>query len=102
MSAERTKQVGGFRSTLAFIMSLVALVLSFLAYTGAKDESQLTGHIEELQTKLDKMKAESAQKIDELRNETSEALNNMSKSIKVKREGKGEKDSKDNSWVPGP
>lgn len=102
MAPERTRQVGGFRSTLAFIMALAALVLSYLAYTASNEESQLTGHVEELQTKLDKMKAESSQKIDELRNETSEALNKMSKSIKVKKDDKDTKDANDASWDPGP
>ncbi len=95
MSAHRTNQAGGLRSTLAFLMSLVALILSFLAYTASDRESQLTGHIEELQEKLDGVKIESAKKIDELRNETSEALSKMSHALK-KDEDKGEK------WAPGP
>jgi hypothetical protein len=81
--AQPTKIVkGGFRATLALIIAFVALMLSFLAYTASHKEEGLKAQIKDLQTTIEKMKAESADRLNKLRNETSKALEKMSKAVK--------------------
>jgi len=87
--AEPTKIVkGGFRATLALIISLLALFLSIIAYTSAGKEEGLRSHIKELQSTIEKMKTESSQQLNNLRNETAEALEKMSQAVRKKEAGK--------------
>jgi hypothetical protein len=54
--AQETKVVkGGFRATLALIISVIALVLSFLAYSTTGTEEDLRNRIKELQAKIEIM-----------------------------------------------
>ena len=81
--AEPTKIVkGGFRATLALIISVIALLLSFFAYTSSESEKDLKVRIQDFQTKMEKMKTESAEQIDKIRNETAKALEKMSQAVK--------------------
>jgi hypothetical protein len=81
--AEPTKIVkGGFRATLALIISVIALLLSIFAYTSSESEKDLKGRLQDFQAKLEKMKAESADQIDKIRNETAKALEKMSNAVK--------------------
>lgn len=76
---------GGFRATLALIISLVALILSLIAYTQTSTEADLKGQISELQTRIDKMKQETSGKLDKLREETADTLEKMGQSL-IKKE----------------
>jgi len=81
---EPTKIVkGGFRASLALLISIIALILSILAYTTAGTEVGLKARINDLQATMEKMKAESAEQIDKVRNETARALEKMSKAVKT-------------------
>lgn len=81
--AEPAKIVkGGFRATLALIISIIALLVSIFAYTSSQSEKDMTVRIQDFQAKMEKMKAESAEQIDKIRNETAKALEKMSKVIK--------------------
>ena len=82
MSADRRYAAGGFRSTLAFVMSLIALILSIMAYTSTEREKDLVKHIHDLQTKMEDMKHESAKQIDALRGDTANALDTLSSTLK--------------------
>ena len=73
---------GGFRATLALIISIIALLVSIFAYTSSESEKDLTARIQDFQAKMEKMKSESAQQIDKMRNETAKALEKMSNAIK--------------------
>lgn len=85
--APETKVVkGGFRATLALIISVIALILSFLAYSSTGKEEDLRARIKDLQATIEVMKQETSNKIDTLRNETADTLDKMSKSLK-KEEG---------------
>jgi len=85
--AEPTKIVkGGFRATLALIISVIALLISIFGYTTSERQKDLNARIQDFQTKMEKMKAESSEQIDKLRNETAKALEMMSNA--VKNEGK--------------
>ena len=74
---------GGFRATLALIISVVALILAILAYTSTESEVALKGRINDLQTTIEKMKAESAAQLDKIRNETAKALEIAAKNLPV-------------------
>jgi gas vesicle protein len=81
--AQETKVVkGGFRATLALIISVIALILSLLAYSSTGKEEDLRARIKELQGTIEVMKQETANKMDMLRNETADTLEKLSKSLK--------------------
>jgi translation initiation factor IF-2 len=85
--AQETKVVkGGFRATLALIISIIALILSFFAYSSTGKQEDLRDRIKELQATIEVMKQETAKKMDTLRGETADTLEKLSKSLK-KEEG---------------
>lgn len=89
--AKDTKIVkGGFRATLALVISIIALILSVVAYTSTMREDELNARMKEMQTSLDRMKQESSKQIDKLRDETANALEKLGDRIK-KKEGAQEK-----------
>lgn len=85
--AQETKVVkGGFRATLALIISVIALILSMLAYSSTGKEEDVKARIKELQSTIEIMKQETANKMDMLRNETADTLEKLSKSLKKEEE----------------
>ena len=85
--AEPTRIVkGGFRATLALIISVLALLLSIMVFTSSETREGLQTRIQELQATLEEVRLESTRQLDILRNETAEALEEMSQAIKT---GKG-------------
>jgi hypothetical protein len=85
--AQETKVVkGGFRATLALILSVIALILSFWAYSTTGKQEDLKARIKDLQATIEVMKQETAKKMDTLRSETADTLDKLSKSLK-KEEG---------------
>ncbi len=85
--AQETKVVkGGFRATLALIISIIALILSFLAYNSTGKEEDLKGRIKELQGTIETMKQETSKKLDLLRNETVDTLEKLSNRLKKEKE----------------
>ena len=88
--AQETKVVkGGFRATLALIISIIALILAIIAYQSTGKEATLNERIKDLQAKIENMKQETSKKIDKLRNETAGTLEKIGKSMK-KEEGEQE------------
>ena len=80
---QETKVVkGGFRATLALIISVIALILSFMAYSSTGKEEDLKDRIKDLQTTIEVMKQETSKKIDRMRSETVDTLEKLSKSLK--------------------
>lgn len=84
MNDERKIVKGGFRATLALIISIVALILSIMAYTSAGIEEDFRAHIKDLQTKMENIKQESSKQIDKLRGETANTLEKLSNAVKKK------------------
>jgi len=85
--AQETKIVkGGFRATLALVVSIIALILSIAAYTSTTREEELNARIKGLQTSLEKIKQESAKQIDKLQEETANTLERLGKAVKKKEE----------------
>jgi predicted PurR-regulated permease PerM len=90
---QETKVVkGGFRATLALIISIIALILAIVAYQSTGKEAPLNERIKDLQTKIETMKQETSKKIDKLRNETADTLGKIGKSIKKEEEGQETKE----------
>lgn len=81
--AEQTKIVkGGFRATLALLISIIALVLSVLAYNRTADESTLNAKIKKFETKMEEMKKETSNQVDKIRQETGKILEKIGKAVR--------------------
>ena len=87
MAGETKIVKGGFRATLALIISIIALILSIWAYTSVGKEEDLRARIKDLQTRMESMKQESSKQIDKLRGETANALEKLSNAVKKKEQG---------------
>jgi hypothetical protein len=80
---------GGFRATLALIFSLIALIFSILAYSSVGREEGMRDQIKNLRATIEKIKSESTEQLNKLRNETASTLEKMSQIVK-KEEGNKE------------
>ena len=87
MAGETKIVKGGFRATLALLISIIALILSIMAYTSTGRDEDLRARIKDLQTKMESMKQESSKQIDKLRGETANALEKLSNAVKKKEQG---------------
>lgn len=77
---------GGFRATLALLISIIAFFLSLLAYNSTGEEEDLKDRIKELQGTIEIMKQETSKKLEMLRNETAETLDKLSERLKTEQE----------------
>lgn len=73
---------GGFRATLALLISIVAIILAFIAYNRTGNQEELNAKIKSLQTKMEKIKSETLERLSKVREETSKALKKMGIDIK--------------------
>ncbi len=89
MSNERKVVRGGFRATLALIISIIALIVAIYAFNRTGGQADLNAEIKELRARMEKMKKETAEKVSKVRQETSKALEKIGIDIK-KEEGKEE------------
>jgi predicted Holliday junction resolvase-like endonuclease len=87
MSAETKVVKGGFRATLALIVSIIALILAIVAFNRTGGQGDLNSQIKDLQTKMEKMKQDSAQQVNKMRDETAKVLEKLGQVIKKKTEG---------------
>ena len=86
MGDEKKLVKGGFRATLALLISVIALILSIVAYTATTKEEDVNTRIKNLQSSLEKMKQESSKQLEKLRDETGNALEKLGKVVKKKQE----------------
>ena len=73
---------GGFRATLALIVSIIAIILAIIAFNRTSNQEELNAKIKSLQTKVEKMKSETSERLIKVREETSKALKKMGIDIK--------------------
>jgi hypothetical protein len=68
---------GGFRSTLALMISILALILAIAAYerTGGEDD------VSDLRTKIEEVRQETSKRFEDIRKETGEALEKIGKAV---------------------
>jgi hypothetical protein len=88
MSAETKVVKGGFRATLALIISIVALILAIVAFNRTGGQTDLNAQVKDLRTKMEKMKKETTEKMSKVREETTKALEKVG--IGIKKEEKKE------------
>ena len=86
MGSEKKGATGGFRATLALIISIIALIFAVLSYNQTGGQKAMNGELKSLQKKLQELKTETSEKLDKVRAETGEALEKLGKAVK-----KGEK-----------
>ena len=63
MAKEKANVRGGFRSTLALLISIVALILAFIAFNRTGGQMDLEDRVKELNARLKTMRQESSDKI---------------------------------------
>ncbi len=86
---EQTKVVkGGFRATLALIISIIALIVAIVSYSSSSKDEGLNSQITSLKATMEKLKTESAGQLDKLRNETAQTLDKMSNALKIEEKSK--------------
>ena len=82
MVEEKKEAKGGFRATLALIISLIALVLSIIAFNRTGGQPDLNAEIIRLQTKLQELKKETSEQVSKVSEETKKTIEKIAKSIK--------------------
>jgi len=82
MSPEKKVVKGGFRATLALIISIIALVFAVLAFNRAGGrQSDFNNQVRELKTKIEALRQETSQQFDKVRQESGKAIENLGKSV---------------------
>lgn len=79
---DRGEIKGGFQATLALIISLIALILAFIAFERAGGKKDLNLQLKDLRTKIEEMKEETAKRVDDVREETADFLEKIGKAMK--------------------
>jgi len=74
MSDKKRVVKGGYRATLALIISVIALILAIAAYKRTGSQTELNAEIRDLRTKMEKMKQETTERVNNVRQETKKAL----------------------------
>jgi len=82
MAEEKKIVKGGFRATLALLFSIIALILSFLAFNRTVNQGDLNAELQNLQEKMKDLKQETSERVEKVRNETGKALEKIGKAIK--------------------
>jgi len=94
MSNEKKIVKGGFRATLALLISIIALILAIIAFNRTGGEADLRAQVRVLQGKMKTLTQETSQKVDRVRQETAKALQKIGVEIKKeeikKKEGEKE------------
>ena len=81
---------GGFRATLALIISVIALILAIISYQRTGGMVGLSDQVKALQKRTDTLKKETIQQVEKLeektkklKQETGEALEKLGKTLKL-------------------
>jgi uncharacterized protein YlxW (UPF0749 family) len=96
MSNETKIVKGGFRASLALLISIVALVFAIIAFNRTGGEADLRAQIRDLQARVKTLRKETSEKVTRVRQETTKALEKIGVEIKKeepKKGGGGEKET---------
>jgi hypothetical protein len=85
---------GGFRATLALILSIIAIGFSIITFYQSTGQTEYQAEITELKEKLEKMKKDTTERVNKIRQETANAVKKLGTEIR-KQTGKPES-SEDN------
>ena len=72
---------GGFRATLALLISIIALILSILAYNRTGTQDDLKAEITNLNAKIKKMGQETSERVNKVIQDTGKAIGKISDKI---------------------
>jgi len=101
MSNEKKIVKGGFRATLALIVSIIALILAIIAFNRTGGEADLRAQISNLQAKMKTLRTETSERVNKVRQETAKALQKIGIEIEKeeikKEEGEKEEIKKEKS-----
>lgn len=84
---------GRFRATLALVISIIAVILSILAYNRTEKQADLRTEMTNLNAKIKKMGQETSEQMNKVIQETGKALGKISEEI----EKRGKKPQPQNS-----
>ena len=91
---EPTKIVkGGFRATIALLISVIALIISIMAYYKTAEQADFNAKITDIQNKLENIKKDTSDKVNKIRQETTKVIDKLG--IEIKRHEK-KQDSPEN------
>ena len=79
---EKKAVKGGFRATVALTLSIFALLLSVYAVNRTVSRAEIYSEIKIVQKKLNVMKKQLAERFDDARQETAEAVEKIGKAFK--------------------
>jgi len=82
MVEERKIVKGGFRATLALLISIIALVIAVTAFNRSARHAELEAEIQNLRSRMKKMTEETSEHVTKLRQETGKALEKLGVKIK--------------------
>jgi peptidoglycan hydrolase CwlO-like protein len=91
---EPTKIVkGGFRATIALLISVIALIISIMAYYKTAEQADFNAKITDIQNKLENIKKDTSDRVNKIRQETTKVIDKLG--IEIKRHEK-KQDSPEN------
>ncbi len=80
---EPTKIVkGGFRANLALLISVIALIISVMAYYKTADQADFNAKITDIQNKMEKIKKDTSDRVNKIRQETTKVIDKLVVEIK--------------------
>ena len=91
--AEKTVIVkGGFRANLALLISIIALIVSIIAFQRIGGQADLEARIKNLNEKLKTVKQESSDRMSKVLQETKKGLEKLS--IEIEKRGRKQEEQK--------
>jgi cell division protein FtsL len=81
MSPETKVVKGGFRATLALIISIIALLLAVAAFNRAGGNLDMNHQIAELKTKIENLKQDTSKQLNNVQQETGKAIQDLGKRL---------------------
>jgi len=85
MSNETKTAKGGLRASLALIVSIIALIVAIVAFNRSGGQADLKNKINDLQSRIKTLSAETSEKVNTVRQETARVLQKIG--IEIKKEG---------------
>jgi len=74
--------MGGFLGTLALVIAIIALILSFIAFERTGGKPDLNLQLKDLKTRFEEMRKDTTKRVEDIREETADALEKIGKAMK--------------------
>ena len=79
---------GGFRATLALLISIIALIISVMVYYKTADQADFNAKITDIQNKLEKLKKDTSDGVNKIRQETIKLIDKLG--VEIERDEKNQ------------